>query len=177
MKNLLINADFTENEKEGVIIMTKYVEKMKCFDSIEIPKDKYSPYDAIITDTKGNKFLAEHKIRNVVYNDFMFEDKKYKSLLKAKEELGAKGILYINTIVYDNYYRVLVYNITDKYMDKQEERGIYCRNTTAGYAIQVYKKVYFLDTIDAKKYKIDKEPVYTKEQEDWMYWEDYKNNK
>ena len=63
----------------------------------------------------------------------------------AQKEQDAKGIYYINTIVFPNHYEVYIFNVTDELLNKSEQTNIPSPKTSAGNTKLVNKPVYLLD--------------------------------
>lgn len=119
---------FEESENKGRTLLKEFLDQVGATEQ-QPTTDKFDPVDYYFT-YKGNKVVAEIKVRDVQYKNYdthIIEDNKLKALLKAKEDNECDFAYYINFFGED----VVYWYSTGSIINSATPDIIACNRTTA----------------------------------------------
>lgn len=146
---------FQELENKGRTLIESFLKQANITDW-QPTEDKYDWVDGYFTH-KGNKVVAEIKVRDIKYKDYsthLMELDKFMNMTKAKIDNDCALGLYFNFFGDDDLY---IYNIRDINTIECEVTSLWCAKTTAADNGNTYKQMINIPTTKAQVYKrVDK---------------------
>ena len=83
---------FQESEQKGRALFKSFLDQVGA--AGQPTKDSYDRVDYYF-QIKGKKYVAEIKVRNAFYDDYLIEEDKLQALLQEKEDKGLDGAYYV----------------------------------------------------------------------------------
>ena len=137
---------FQESEHKGRALFKSFLDQVGA--AGQPTKDSYDRVDYYF-QIKGKKYVAEIKVRNAFYDDYLIEEDKLQALLQEKEDKGLDGAYYV--CFYGNQMYLFSTNAIKQYGRPQRK---YCKRTTMGMCDYVLKDVILIPTDKASRYHL-----------------------
>ena len=138
---------FQESEHKGRALFKSFLDQVGA--AGQPTKDSYDRVDYYF-QKKGKKYVAEIKVRNAFYSDYLIEKDKLKALEDTKNSEGLDGAFYV--CFYGNQMYLFSTKAIKQYGIPQKK---YCKRTTMGMNDYILKDVLLVPTNKATKYLID----------------------
>ena len=137
---------FQESECKGRELFKSFLDQIGA--TGQPTEDEYSRVDYSF-QIKGKKAVAEIKVRNAFYNDYLIEADKLQALVDIKAQEGLNGAFYVCFYMNQMY---IFSTTTIKRYGRNESR--YCKRTTMGMNDYVLKDVILVPTDKATRYDL-----------------------
>ena len=137
---------FQESEHKGRALFKSFLDQVGA--TGQPTKDSYDRVDYYF-QIKGKKYVAEIKVRNAFYDDYLIEEDKLQALLQEKEDKGLDGAYYV--CFYGNQMYLFSTNAIKQYGRPKRK---YCKRTTMGMCDYVLKDVILIPTDKASRYDL-----------------------
>ena len=143
--------NFDKAENKGRALLESFLNQANITDW-QPTTDKYDGVDGYFTH-KGNKTVAEIKVRNIKYKDYsthLMELDKFMNMTKTKIDNDCASGMYFNFFGDDDLY---IYNIRDINTIECEVTSLWCAKTTAANNGSTYKQMINIPTTKAQIFK------------------------
>lgn len=137
---------FEESENKGRALFKSFLDQIGA--TGQPIKDSYDRVDYYF-QINGKQAVAEIKVRNAFYDDYLIEADKLQTLLQEKEDKGLDGAYYV--CFYGNQMYLFSTNAIKQYGRLQRK---YCKRTTMGMCDYVLKDVILIPTDKASRYDL-----------------------
>ena len=137
---------FQESENKGRALFKSFLDQIRA--TGQPTKDSYDRVDYYF-QIKGKKYVAEIKVRNAFYSDYLIEKDKLKALEDTKNSEGLDGAFYV--CFYGNQMYLFSTKAIKQYGIPQKK---YCKRTTMGMNDYILKDVILVPTDKAYRYDL-----------------------
>ena len=137
---------FQESEQKGRALFKSFLDQIGA--TGQPTKDSYDRVDYYV-QIKGKKYVAEIKVRNAFYSDYLIEKDKLKALEDTKNSEGLDGAFYV--CFYGNQMYLFSTKAIKQYGIPQRK---YCKRTTMGMDDYVLKDVILVPTDKATRFDL-----------------------
>ena len=137
---------FTEAENKGRQLFKSFLDQIGA--TGQPTENTYDRVDYFFS-LKGKEAVAEIKVRNAYYSDYLIEDDKLQALIKTKADKGLKMAYYV--CFYQNQMYIFNTDTITRYGISQKK---YCKRTTMGMDDYVLKDVVLVPTDKASRYDL-----------------------
>lgn len=137
---------FQESEQKGRALFKSFLDQVGA--AGQPTKDSYDRVDYYF-QIKGKKYVAEIKVRNAFYSDYLIEKDKLKALEDTKNSEGLDGAFYV--CFYGNQMYLFSTKAIKQYGIPKKK---YCKRTTMGMNDYILKKVILVPTDKASRYDL-----------------------
>ena len=137
---------FEESENKGRDLFKSFLDQIGA--TGQPTEDSYDRVDYYF-QINGKKAVAEIKVRNAFYSDYLIEADKLQALLQEKEDKGLDGAYYV--CFYGNQMYLFSTNAIKQYGRPQRK---YCKRTTMGMDDYIQKDVILIPTDKASRYDL-----------------------
>ena len=137
---------FQESEHKGRALFKSFLDQIGA--TGQPTKDSYDRVDYYF-QIKGKKYVAEIKVRNSFYSDYLIEKDKLKALEDTKNSEGLDGAFYV--CFYGNQMYLFSTKAIKQYGIPQKK---YCKRTTMGMNDYILKDVLLVPTDKACRYDL-----------------------
>ena len=138
--------EFQKAENKGRQLFKSFLDQIGA--TGQPTEDSYDRVDYYF-QINGKKAVAEIKVRNAYYSDYLIEADKLQALLQEKEDKGLDGAYYV--CFYGNQMYLFSTNAIKQYGRPQRK---YCKRTTMGMCDYVLKDVILIPTDKASRYDL-----------------------
>jgi hypothetical protein len=155
----VLNCNYFNKEKIGREQLLRLISNQNKNVTVNFTDDKYAVYDAYwsYTDHHGNEvyIIAEIKVRDKVYSDYIIEKSKLERLqgeaLRLEKKDGKKRLVY-----YVNFCNNIAYffNVTEKRTWFKSGNLVMNRNTVKSTTEKILKEIYYLPTTKSIRYNV-----------------------
>ena len=135
---------FQESEHKGRALFKSFLDQVGA--TGQPTKDSYDRVDYYF-QIKGKKYVAEIKVRNAFYSDYLIEADKLKALEDTKNSEGLNGAFYV--CFYGNQMYLFSTKAIKQYGIPQKK---YCKRTTMGIDDYILKDVLLVPTDRATRF-------------------------
>ena len=139
--------EFQKAENKGRQLFKSFLDQIGA--TGQPTEDTYDRVDYYF-QIKDKKYVAEIKVRNAYYSDYLIEQDKLQALEDTKAYEGLNGAFYV--CFYGDQMYLFSTSIIKQYGSPQQK---YCKRTTMGMDDYVLKDVILVPTDKATKYIID----------------------
>ena len=137
---------FQESENKGRLLFKSFLDQIGA--TGQPTEDSYDRVDYYF-QINGKKAVAEIKVRNAFYSDYLIEADKLQALVDIKAQEGLNGAFYV--CFYKNQMYIFSTNTIKQYGRPQKK---YCKRTTMGMDDYVLKDVILVPTDKATRYDL-----------------------
>jgi hypothetical protein len=155
----MLNCNYFNKELIGRERLLSLISNQNKNVTVNFTDDKFAVYDAYwsYTDHNGNdvNVIAEIKVRDVFYSDYIIEKSKLERLqseaLRLEKKDGKKRLVY-----YVNFCNNIAYffNVTEKKKWFKAGGLVMNRNTVKSKTQKVLKEIYYLPAVNAIRYNV-----------------------
>lgn len=135
---------FEESENKGRQLFKSFLDQIGA--TGQPTEDTYDRVDYYFQQ-KGKQYVAEIKVRNAYYSDYLIESDKLQALEQVKAQKGLDGAFYV--CFYGNQMYLFSTSTIKKYGIRQQK---YCKRTTMGMDDYILKDVVLVPTDKATRY-------------------------
>ena len=137
---------FQESENKGRALFKSFLDQIGA--TGQPTEDSYDRVDYYF-QINGKKAVAEIKVRNAFYSDYLIEADKLQALEETKDSEGLNGAFYV--CFYGNQMYIFNIKAIKQYGSPQQK---YCKRTTMGQDDYVLKDVVLVPTDKATRYDL-----------------------
>lgn len=138
--------EFQKAENKGRQLFKSFLDQIGA--TGQPTEDSYDRVDYYF-QIKGKKAVAEIKVRNAYYSDYLIEKDKLQALEDTKAQEGLDGAYYV--CFYRNQMYIFSTNTIKQYGRPQKK---YCKRTTMGMDDYVLKDVILVPTDKANRFDL-----------------------
>lgn len=138
--------EFQKAENKGRALFKSFLDQIGA--TGQPTEDTYDRVDYYF-QIQGKKAVAEIKVRNAFYSDYLIEADKLQALEDTKDSEGLNGAFYV--CFYGNQMYIYTTKAIKQY-GKRENR--YCKRTTMGQDDYILKDVVLVPTDKASRYDL-----------------------